>query len=139
RSLVRSVGAYIGGSCSAVGDVELTYYKPAPTPPEAGALRTVRPLPYLGLSKLRCPRHRGSQLGHMATPPPDGLAMATLRRIAGLLRPYWRRALLALALGLAMQAITTVVPRIIRTVIDQGLTRRVPGVLGKELVLLLAL
>jgi ATP-binding cassette subfamily B protein len=75
----------------------------------------------------------------MATPPPEGLAMATLRRIVGLLRPYWRRALLAFALGLAMQAITTVVPRITRTVIDQGLTRRVPGVLGKELALLLAL
>src|SRR6266545_2671597 len=38
-----------------------------------------------------------------------------------------------------MQAITTVVPRITRTVIDQGLTRRVPGVLGRELTLLLAL
>jgi ATP-binding cassette subfamily B protein len=75
----------------------------------------------------------------MATPPPEGLAMATLRRIVGLLRPYWRRALFAFALGLAMQVITTVVPRIIRTVIDQGLTRRVPGVLGKELALLLAL
>src|SRR6266511_4971235 len=59
----------------------------------------------------------------MATPPPEGLAMATLRRIVGLLRPYWRRALFAFALGLAMQAITTVVPRITRTVIDQGLTR----------------
>ena len=75
----------------------------------------------------------------MATPPPEGLAVATLRRIVGLLRPYWRRALSAFALGLAMQAITTVVPRIIRAVIDQGLTRRVPGVLGKELTLLLAL
>src|SRR6266508_1821729 len=75
----------------------------------------------------------------MATPPPEGLAMATLRRIVGLLRPYWRRALFAFALGLAMQAITTVVPRITRTVIDQGLTRRVPGVLGHELGLLLVL
>jgi ATP-binding cassette subfamily B protein len=75
----------------------------------------------------------------MATPPPEGLAMTTLRRIVGLLRPYWRRALVAFALGLAMQAITTVVPRITRTVIDQGLTRRVPGVLGRELTLLLAL
>ncbi len=65
--------------------------------------------------------------------------MTTLRRIVGLLRPYWRRALVAFALGLAMQAITTVVPRITRTVIDQGLTRRVPGVLGRELTLLLAL
>jgi ATP-binding cassette subfamily B protein len=65
--------------------------------------------------------------------------MATLRRIVGLLRPYWRRALFAFALGLAMQAITTVVPRITRTVIDQGLTRRVPGVLGHELGLLLLL
>jgi ATP-binding cassette subfamily B protein len=65
--------------------------------------------------------------------------MATLRRIVGLLRPYWRRALFAFALGLVMQAITTVVPRITRTVIDQGLTRRVPGVLGRELMLLLVL
>ncbi|HEX6675139.1 MAG TPA: ABC transporter ATP-binding protein [Actinomycetes bacterium] len=65
--------------------------------------------------------------------------MATLRRIVGLLRPYWRRALFAFALGLAMQAITTIVPRITRTVIDQGLTRRVPGVLGHELGLLLVL
>jgi ATP-binding cassette, subfamily B, bacterial len=75
----------------------------------------------------------------MATPPSEGLALATLRRIVGLLRPYWRRALFAFVLGLAMQAITTVVPRITRTVIDQGLTRSDPGVLRRELALLLAL
>jgi ATP-binding cassette, subfamily B, bacterial len=75
----------------------------------------------------------------MATPPPEGLALSTLRRIVGLLRPYWRRALLAFVLGLAMQAITTVVPRITRTVIDQGLTRHDAGVVRRETVVLLAL
>jgi ABC-type multidrug transport system fused ATPase/permease subunit len=72
-------------------------------------------------------------------PPPDGLALGTLRRIVGLLRPYWRRVTVAFVLGAAMMGITTVVPLIIRTIIDQGLTRRVPGVLGREVGLLVLL
>jgi ATP-binding cassette, subfamily B, bacterial len=75
----------------------------------------------------------------MATPPPEGLALSTLGRVVGLLRPYWRRALFAFLLGLAMQAITTVVPRITRTVIDQGLTRHDAGVVRRQIVVLLAL
>jgi ABC-type multidrug transport system fused ATPase/permease subunit len=62
-----------------------------------------------------------------------------MRRIVGLLRPYWRRVTVAFALGAAMMAITTVIPLIVRTIIDQGLTRRVPGVLGREVALLLLL
>ncbi|HET6751297.1 MAG TPA: ABC transporter ATP-binding protein [Actinomycetes bacterium] len=62
-----------------------------------------------------------------------------MRRIVGLLRPYWRRVTVAFALGVAMMAITTVIPLIVRTIIDQGLTRRVPGVLGREVALLLLL
>ena len=38
-----------------------------------------------------------------------------------------------------MMGITTVIPLIIRTIIDQGLTRRVPGVLGREVGLLVLL
>jgi ABC-type multidrug transport system fused ATPase/permease subunit len=72
-------------------------------------------------------------------PPSDGLALGTLRRIVGLLRPYWRRVTVAFVLGAAMMGITTVVPLIIRTIIDQGLTRRVPGVLGREVGLLVLL
>jgi ABC-type multidrug transport system fused ATPase/permease subunit len=72
-------------------------------------------------------------------PPPDGLALGTLRRIVGLLRPYWRRVLVGFVLGAAMMAITTVIPLIIRTIIDDGLTRRVPGVLGREVGLLMLL
>src|SRR6266540_3093949 len=75
----------------------------------------------------------------MTQPPPEGLALPTLRRIVGLLRPHWRRTLVAFALGLAMMTITTVIPRIIRTIIDDGLTRRVPGVLGREIALLVVL
>src|SRR6266545_768119 len=75
----------------------------------------------------------------MTQPPPEGLALPTLRRIVGLLRPHWRRTLVAFALGLAMMTITTVLPRIIRTIIDDGLTRRVPGVLGREIALLVVL
>jgi ABC-type multidrug transport system fused ATPase/permease subunit len=62
-----------------------------------------------------------------------------MRRIVGLLRPYWRRVTLAFALGAAMMVITTVIPLIVRTIIDQGLTRRVPGVLGREVALLVLL
>jgi ATP-binding cassette, subfamily B, bacterial len=45
----------------------------------------------------------------------------------------------AFVLGAAMMAITTVIPLIVRTIIDQGLTRRVPGVLGREVGLLVLL
>lgn len=72
-------------------------------------------------------------------PPPDGLALGTLRRIVGLLRPYWRRVAVAFVLGAAMMAITTFIPLIVRTIIDQGLTRRLPGVLGREVGLLVLL
>jgi ATP-binding cassette subfamily B protein len=56
-----------------------------------------------------------------------------------LLAPHWRRALLAFAMGVAMMVITTVIPLVTRTIIDQGLTRRQAGVLGRETGLLLAL
>jgi ABC-type multidrug transport system fused ATPase/permease subunit len=45
----------------------------------------------------------------------------------------------AFGLGVVMLAITTYIPLIIRTIIDDGLTERVPGVLGREIALLLAL
>jgi ATP-binding cassette subfamily B protein len=57
----------------------------------------------------------------------------------GLLAPHWRRALLAFAMGVAMMTITTLIPLVTRTIIDQGLTRRQAGVLGRETSLLLAL
>ena len=57
----------------------------------------------------------------------------------GLLAPYWRRALLAFAMGVAMMTITTVIPLVTRTIIDQGLTRRQQGVLPREIGLLLGL
>jgi len=38
-----------------------------------------------------------------------------------------------------MMTITTLIPRIIRTIIDDGLTRRVPGVVGRETALLVVL
>src|SRR5215207_5479287 len=72
-------------------------------------------------------------------PPPDGLALGTLRRIVGLTKPYWKRVAVAFGLRVVMLAITTYIPLVIRTIIDDGLTRRVPGVLGREIALLLAL
>jgi ATP-binding cassette subfamily B protein len=57
----------------------------------------------------------------------------------GLLAPHWRRALLAFAMGVAMMTITTLIPLVTRTIIDQGLTRRQAGVLSRETSLLLAL
>jgi ABC-type multidrug transport system fused ATPase/permease subunit len=72
-------------------------------------------------------------------PPPDGLALGTLRRIVGLVAPYWRRATVAFGLGLVMLTITSFIPLVTRTIIDDGLTRRVPGVLGREIVLLVVL
>ncbi len=49
------------------------------------------------------------------------------------------RALGAFALGLGMMGITTLLPLVTRTIIDEGLTRRVPGVLTREIALLLGL
>jgi ABC-type multidrug transport system fused ATPase/permease subunit len=102
--------------------------------------RIVRGLPYVGLpgnpptERWSCPlRWYGTD------PPPDGLALGTLRRIVGLTRPYRKRVAVAFGLGVVMLAITTYIPLVIRTIIDDGLTRRVPGVLGRETVLLLAL
>jgi ATP-binding cassette subfamily B protein len=62
-----------------------------------------------------------------------------LWRIVGLMRPYWRRVVVGFGLGVAMLAITSVVPLITKTIIDQGLTQRVPGVLARETALLLGL
>jgi ATP-binding cassette subfamily B protein len=45
----------------------------------------------------------------------------------------------AFVLGVVMLAITTYIPLVIRTIIDDGLTERVPGVLRREAALLLAL
>jgi ABC-type multidrug transport system fused ATPase/permease subunit len=72
-------------------------------------------------------------------PPPDGLALGTLRRIVGLMRPYWRRVAVAFALGVTMLAITSFIPLVTKTIIDDGLTRREPGVLGREIALLMVL
>jgi ABC-type multidrug transport system fused ATPase/permease subunit len=55
------------------------------------------------------------------------------------MRPYWRRVAVGFALGIAMLAITSVIPLVTKTIIDQGLTRRVPGVLARETALLLGL
>ena len=62
-----------------------------------------------------------------------------LRRIVGLMRPYWRRVTVAFLLGVTMVAITSFIPLVTRTIIDDGLTRRVPGVLVRETLLLLGL
>jgi ABC-type multidrug transport system fused ATPase/permease subunit len=72
-------------------------------------------------------------------PPPDGLALGTLRRIVGLMRPFWRRVTVAFLLGVAMLAITSFIPLVTKTIIDEGLTERVPGVLERETVLLMVL
>jgi ABC-type multidrug transport system fused ATPase/permease subunit len=53
--------------------------------------------------------------------------------------PYWRRVALGFGLGFAMLVITSVIPLVSRTIIDDGLTRRVPGVLARETALLLGL
>src|SRR5215203_62290 len=72
-------------------------------------------------------------------PPPDGLALGTLARIVGLMRPFWRRVAVAFLLGVTMLAITLVIPLVTKTIIDEGLTKRVPGVLGREIALLMVL
>jgi ABC-type multidrug transport system fused ATPase/permease subunit len=53
--------------------------------------------------------------------------------------PYWRRVAVAFALGVTMLAITSVIPLVTKTIIDDGLTRRVPGVLGAQIALLMVL
>jgi ABC-type multidrug transport system fused ATPase/permease subunit len=53
--------------------------------------------------------------------------------------PYWRRAVVAFALGVVMLAITLYVPLVTKTIIDDGLTERVPGVLGQQIALLVLL
>jgi ATP-binding cassette, subfamily B, bacterial len=55
------------------------------------------------------------------------------------MRPYWRRVTVAFALGVTMMAVTTVIPLVTRTIIDDGLTRRVPGVLTHEIAVLVLL
>ena len=72
-------------------------------------------------------------------PPPDGLALGTLRRIVGLMGPYWRRVTVGFGLGIVMLAITSYIPLVTRTIIDEGLTERVPGVLARETALLMVL
>jgi ATP-binding cassette subfamily B protein len=53
--------------------------------------------------------------------------------------PYRRRVAAGFGLGFSMLAITSVIPLVIRTIIDDGLTRRIPGTLARETALLLAL
>jgi ABC-type multidrug transport system fused ATPase/permease subunit len=53
--------------------------------------------------------------------------------------PYWRPVAVGFALGFAMLAITSFIPLITKTIIDEGLTQRVPGVLGREIALLVVL
>jgi ABC-type multidrug transport system fused ATPase/permease subunit len=55
------------------------------------------------------------------------------------MRPYWRRAVVAFGLGVVMLGITSVIPLVTKTIIDDGLTRRVPGVLVRETALLMGL
>jgi ABC-type multidrug transport system fused ATPase/permease subunit len=55
------------------------------------------------------------------------------------MRPFWRRVTVAFLLGVVMLAITSFIPLVTRTIIDDGLTRRVPGVLGREITLLMVL
>ncbi|HJW63830.1 MAG TPA: ABC transporter ATP-binding protein [Actinomycetes bacterium] len=55
------------------------------------------------------------------------------------MRPYWGRVVVAFALGVTMLVITSFIPLVTKTIIDDGLTRRVPGVLGREIALLMVL
>jgi ATP-binding cassette, subfamily B, bacterial len=102
--------------------------------------RIVWRLPYVGTREPACPARRSCLLRWYGTdPPPDGLALGTLRRIVGLMGPYRRRVAVGFGLGFAMLAITSVIPLVTRTIIDDGLTRRLPGVLARETALLLGL
>ena len=53
--------------------------------------------------------------------------------------PYWRRVAVGFGLGFVMLAITSFIPLVTKTIIDEGLTQRVPGVLGREIALLVVL
>ncbi len=55
------------------------------------------------------------------------------------MRPFWRRVAVAFLLGVIMLVITSFIPLVTRTIIDDGLTRRIPGVLGREVALLMGL
>ena len=55
------------------------------------------------------------------------------------MRPYWRRVTVAFLLGVTMLAITSFIPLVTKTIIDDGLTKRVPGVLLRETILLMGL
>ena len=55
------------------------------------------------------------------------------------MRPFWVRVTMAFLLGVTMLVITSFIPLVTRTIIDDGLTRRIPGVLGREVVLLMVL
>ena len=55
------------------------------------------------------------------------------------MRPYWRRVSFAFLLGVTMLVITSLLPLVTRTIIDDGLTKGVPGVLVRETLLLLGL
>jgi ATP-binding cassette, subfamily B, bacterial len=68
-----------------------------------------------------------------------GSALRTLRRMLGLLRPYPVRTVLALVLGVATVVVTTLLPLVLRSVIDNGLVRRQPGAVASGLALLLVL
>ncbi|HKQ02491.1 MAG TPA: ABC transporter ATP-binding protein, partial [Actinomycetes bacterium] len=72
-------------------------------------------------------------------PPPDGLALGTLRRVVGLMGPFWRRVAVGFLLGVIMLVITSFIPLVTKTIIDDGLTKRIPGVLGREVALLMVL
>ena len=71
--------------------------------------------------------------------PPEGPTLGTLWRVLSLLRAYRARSLATLALGVGMIAITTTLPLVTRTIIDQGLIQRRPGVLAREIAVLLTL
>src|SRR5919199_2673748 len=69
----------------------------------------------------------------------NNMHRAALARIVGLMGPYRRRVALGFGLGFAMLGLTSVIPLVTRTIIDDGLTRRIPGVLFRETALLLGL
>src|SRR4030095_5002801 len=46
------------------------------------------------------------------------------------MRPYWGRVAVAFALGVTMLVITSFIPLVTKTIIDDGLTRRGPGALA---------
>src|SRR5215210_3817645 len=72
-----------------------------------------------------------------ASPPPEGLSLTTLRRVVRLLRPFWHRAALALALGVSMIWITTLIPALTGRIIDEGVVARDSGTMVRLVGLLL--